>query len=540
MQKNNSTASPCGSARSVCFLQLSTDLLVHILQEWLAGDHHTHSYEARLIGVLSKLDVACCNRAMRPTLLDIIAFPIHPHMRGGSAAQLPASSFQWIVDRRVSAACLAASSSDAPLSELPAVKHLILQHLPPVDIPNTSVLVPQFMQWCPQMTSLALSGFPSASIPELLQPIGHMYSSRLKELALGSVLVSDEQTVHALSGFLRLQYLQIHVCSLSFLALADVLGQLTRLRRLVLGCQGLGFNDLQAMVMAGQASLKEVTVVFSQSLGVKLQPMRKAFPFLDQLQLVSGTGAVIEGYCLSHRSLTYMHNRFERSTEEGAARVLEICPTVTALTIHSFSLTSAALLESIGGTVGSSLLELSLYCLCETFAANGRSCLLAHCSRLQRLTMKSATVSDGSMQQLSAYCPLLQYASFENSQPSTLLGDTGMIALLAGCQELREVEVMCRNCMTYLTLRAVLSRRGPLRKLTVRLIGDKQAESNAHIHRFYVEAKQAGLPACACDSKCMLMIRGIFTSSRLQANEHYKDVIGPQRVSHETASVGGP
>lgn len=481
--------------RPVYFLLLPADLQVLVLREWLAGDRE-EEYGTNLLRTMIILDVACCNRALRPALQAVFAAPFHR----GSGPRSPAADddaplvaaqgIEWSVKRNVSIMAIEVSAADTagPWPALPAVEHITLQHITEPCLTHT---LKALHDACPSITSLKLVGRPSEQFAEHIR----LFASGLRRLSYSDTgyWLLPMESISALTCCAQLQSLDLDMDRSRIPALLQVLSACPQLSRLSLtfGHQ-LELQSIQDILSAGQrlqqASFKSFES--QHELAAVLPLLSQQFPSLDLH--ISATRFSDMGYCRSAGRLSCHLQPFQAMGAEEVDEMLSACPSVFVLKLQGCNLNTAATLERIGQQIGNQLLDLSLSCIWQKAAVDNRLCLLAHCSRLQRLTMKSGTISDDSMQQLAACCPLLENVKFENIQSQTLLGDVGMIALFGRCKHIKEVRVMCRNSMTYLTLQAILLHRSPVRGLYVPMIGERKS-SAAHIQRFRAEAKRIGL-----------------------------------------------
>lgn len=440
--------------RTDVFFSLPEDVQLLVLQVWIGC-----LYESTFMLMLSRLDIACCCRALRPAFLSLVAHPAHDWKDRESTSWTTNSAtgklayLRWLHSRHIAVRALLISELQLVAGRqtsftLPAVTAIEFSSVFTCNDNHLGAL----LAMCPNITSIAFSAAPRHNPPR----------SALSTITSALGLTRHSDITQCLSRCTHLQALDIHLGSISVHSLIALLGQCPGLTQLTLREFSNTTQSMDDILQVKQ--LRHFAVIHWRYHGSHDHFTRLVadHPWLDHIQLAS------QALNRPGKYLSLLPGVF--ATMNALQELLDACKDVTKLKLnllcwygHTAIVSAPFRLRRIGDTLHY-LTDVTIVCdfdynleMPEEDVLN----IAVSSTWLTRLELVGHILTDAGLHMLARSCLLLQQLIAEGTIlcPNKIT-DAGIAELLAGCSELKELNVNYSPRVTDISREAAAGREG--------------------------------------------------------------------------------
>lgn len=510
------------------FFRLPTDLQLYVFKTWLFDDFDDGK---ALVQSLSAMDVACCNQASRPHFLDLACHPVlsgppcresNINVVAGQMAITDSPGYcRWLHSRKISIASI--YLTDAHVQQhlavgrspfkLPSITTVFLEHGRPIGssqgvlrlFPNLSTLIIRSSRSAGSLNNVlpAVPPLPLKTIvhhvgPSGLEPRHHTSGLPLcLEVFDSSLYVLGANASH--TDFL-LSCNNLKAISASF----DTAHSMSAVLKVLDACVLL--SDLTLYHCKLFWEIADINTILQAGKHLRRFQAFHSFKVGNNSALYAHFAGLLKNSTLDCLSLgNCSFDRGQQSLTIGIAvkdEILELgnivraCLPLRKLTVSLLDLPGLVFSATLGGLIGASLVELVLNNQSALASADVRvdkEQFPLHCPLLRRLTMININVADAFLQELSTRCKFLECFWLRNRKSEELsdrqVSDIGLMALFAGCRELKVLTVLHAPLATFTSLEAIVEHKLLLAKFTWRQTGFGQDD----VLKFQRLAKQRNL-----------------------------------------------
>lgn len=454
------------------FIKLPTDLHRHVLHTWLTDSTDPRS----TLKLLSAFDVACCTRALRGQLLELLSS--HPaSMWPDSEGLQPfgckdiTAYWNWLATRRIGMKFIALT--DGALRDLEhALDVATLRSLPFIETVacSSTVVLPQLLAACPNLTSL--ENYYGQNAVWLDRAVEQ--SSKLAKLSLsfgfhectGSIIADAVVTMGSRLKALKVDYdsiltdvvltsiaqccenletLSIGAFELPTELLVNLIHSCTHLQDVMFYDYDGELNGITAMLEASHPALRKfgISCCGGISTFANFVVSLTMYTSLDYLRIGEWS------YCRSTCELLLAVNGLGVNALESFCYS---CPPICRLQISGglYEEDDRITLQWIADHLVVHLEQLTL----NNSSLTTLLFLSKPCPLLTSIVMKE-DITDQHLRQIAQFCPRLKQFALDANTMSPIT-DNGMMALFEGCRELTEVSLRHAPFLTSLFLQAML------------------------------------------------------------------------------------
>lgn len=512
------------------FRLLPEDILLAILTTWLvSGD------DKGLLTILSTLDIACCNKALRQSFLSLVAHPALTWAGRGKYVDMIFAGDRWkIMDMtcymnwihtrgvRVKAlwfngdtlAALLPSKQPHTKSHLRSPTPLDRSILPTIEhisfvFQDQADQIQLLLQRCPNVTSVDCRNYEdvASGVLPALSPIKHIikylilrnfWIVSLSEMAefLGEGLEElriEESTfdLEGLQALTQCKHLRVLHVQRLLLSVADIACLFDCCKHL---CDLEIRNAHRSMRSPCSNNVPAVSPIVDigrtqlRSIALNLPLSRTDDKLTFFLALIENYPALISmnvdrcTFDRSRRMLKVSHDTLHLTLGDCFSRILAACEPIERLDMVLLDIKQLSQqLQRIGACVGPYLKELTLRGAadveyCWTFADR----LFGQCHQLERLTVVGLSMAHGGLHQIASHCAQLQYLHISKQMRFDAVDLDGEVcSLIVNCHHLKELHIDNAEKVTSRVLHAILTNKRKLVVFAWLTIGFHQGDVDA-------------------------------------------------------------